>query len=178
MRETFPGRCVYGYFRISREPGGDRVALFWNLFKEEWSIFRARKLVLQTVGRVRRGVVLVSSDGRSGAWFRALLAAGMVSLGIVLGASDGRSGAPFGALLAAGMIFHGVVFPLISDVRHRPGPSFWEPKYRPFLEPLQRRVLDFGGGGIGAGLGWGLGWLGAFPRFASTTQCPIFLLKL
>ena len=53
---------------------------------------------------------LLAADGRSGAWFRALLAAGMVSLGIVLGASDGRSGAPFGALLAAGMIFQGSFF--------------------------------------------------------------------
>ena len=89
----------------------------------------------------------------------------LVSLGIVLGVSDGRSGAPFGALLAAGMIFQGVVFPLISDVRHRSGSSFWEPKYRPFLEPIASLDSDFWGGGMGW-LGWagGLGWLGAFPR--------------
>ena len=52
--------------------------------------------------------------------------------------------------------------------RHARGPPFWEPKYRPFLEPIASLDSDFWGGGMGwgpgAGLGWGLGWLGAFPR--------------
>ena len=38
------------------------------------------------------------------------------------------------------------------------GTPFWEPKYRPFLEPIASLDSDFGGGGMG--WGWGLGWAG------------------
>ena len=104
----------------------------------------------------------MSSDGRSGAWFRALLAAGMVCLGIVLGASDGRSGAPFGALLAAGMIFQGsfsVDFgcPARSGTlqfRTKSSALFWN------LVKAECSILEAAKLGAGGWLGAGLAWSG------------------
>ena len=56
--------------------------------------------------------------------------------------------------------------------RHARGPPFWEPKYRPFLEPIASLDSDFRVTGMGwlgwAGLGWLAGWLGWLAGFVAS----------